>query len=84
MKNCISCENEIPAGRLKALPSTQTCTDCSTTGRVGGHTVISGKNTYSELEILPWETAAILNSLQSRRGYGVSKGVKFRFDSRKN
>ena len=83
-RNCKHCNNQIPEGRLKVLPYTQTCVNCSTTEKVGGHTVISGKNTYSEIQIVDQETAANLARMQSRRGFGVATGVKFKFDSRTN
>lgn len=83
-RNCKHCNNLIPEGRLKILPHTYSCVGCSTTERVGGHTVISGKNTYSEIQIVDQETARTLAHMQSRKGFGVANGVKFKFDSRKN
>jgi hypothetical protein len=82
--NCVKCQNKIPEARLKALPSAKTCVQCSSTARVGGHTIISGKNTYSEIQIVDQETSERLYQMQSRRGFGVSTGVKFKFDSRTN
>jgi len=81
---CIKCQSEIPAARLKALPTAKTCVQCSSTQKVGGHTIISGKNTYSEIQIVDQETASRLYHMQSRKGFGVANGVKFRFDSRTN
>jgi hypothetical protein len=81
---CIGCQNPIPEGRLKILPHTKTCVNCSTTQKVGGHTVISGKNTYSEIQVVSAEAAEELSRMQSRKGFGVATGVKFKFDSRKN
>jgi len=81
---CIKCNEEINPLRIKALPTAKTCVNCSTTNRVGGHTVISGKNTYSEIQIVDQETAQALAKMQSRKGFGVATGVKFQFDSRKN
>jgi hypothetical protein len=83
-RNCKHCNNQIPEGRLAILPHTQTCVNCSTTQKVGGHTVISGKNTYSEIQIVDQETAQSLAKMQSRSSFGVATGVKFKFDSRKN
>ena len=83
-RNCKQCNNLIPEGRLKILPHTYSCVGCSTTERVGGHTVISGKNTYSEIQIVDQETARTLAHMQSRKGFGVANGVKFKFDSRSN
>ena len=82
--NCIHCNNPIPERRLKVLPNTKTCTSCSTTQKVGCHTIISGKNTYSEIQIVDQETAEQLYQMQSRSSFGVANGVKFKFDSRKN
>ena len=81
---CIKCQSEIPAARLKALPTAKTCVQCSDTAKVGGHTIISGKNTYSEIQIVDQQTASELYQMQSRKGFGVANGVKFRFDSRTN
>ena len=83
-RNCKHCNKQIPEGRLKILPYTHNCVNCSTTEKVGCHTVISGKNTYSEIQIVDQETAANLSRMQSRRGFGVATGVKFKFDSRTN
>lgn len=82
--NCKHCSEPIPPLRLKVLPSTTTCVKCSTTDRVGCHTIISGKNTYSEIQIVDRETADRLYQMQSRSSFGVANGVKFQFDSRKN
>jgi hypothetical protein len=82
--NCSICQNPINPLRIKALPGTKTCVNCSTTEKVGCHVVISGKNTYSEIQIVDQETSAKLRQLQSRKSFGVSSGVKFKFDSRKN
>jgi hypothetical protein len=82
--NCIICSEPINPLRLKALPKTKTCTECSNTQKVGCHVVISGKNTYSELQIVDQETSARLHQMQSRGSFGVASGVKFKFDSRKN
>ena len=79
-KNCIHCGNEIPAGRLKAVPGTETCTSCSTTAKVAGHPIITGKTEYSALQIVDAETSKKLNQMQDRKGYGVSNGVKFDSD----
>jgi hypothetical protein len=66
--DCIHCGNPIPEGRLQALPGTKTCTKCSTTGRVKGHAIITGKTTYSELEILSAEQAEEIYQMEPRKG----------------
>jgi hypothetical protein len=68
--NCEVCDQEIPAGRLKALPNTRTCTDCSEIAKVGAFTVISGKTEYCELQILPAERATQMKKLQNRQTFG--------------
>jgi hypothetical protein len=80
---CIRCNKTIPELRLKALPNTKTCTDCSETQKVAGFPVISGKTTYSELQIVSSEKAAELYQQQDRKN-GVSEGVKFRNTSTPN
>ena len=74
---CIKCGKEIPEQRLKALPTAKTCIDCSSTTRVAGFPIVSGKTTYSELQIVSQETAEELYEKQERKG-GVAEGVKFR------
>lgn len=81
---CIKCKEDINPLRIKILPNTKTCVECSCTSKVGGHTIISGKNTYSEIQIVDPETAQSLARMQSRKGFGVATGVKFQFDSRRN
>lgn len=81
--NCTSCGNPIPEGRIKALKGkVSTCVDCSSTEKVAGHPLITGKTEYSALQIVDVNTAKNLARLQDRKGYGVSEGAKF--DSDKN
>ncbi len=75
--NCIHCGNEIPEARLKALPTAKTCVECSSTNRVYGFAVVSGKNTYSEIQIVSEETAQELYAKQDRKG-SVATGVQFK------
>ena len=81
-RNCSECNQPIPEGRLKALPKTLTCTACSTTNKVAGHALITGKTEYSALQIVDQETAQNLAKIQNRKGYGVSNGVKFDSDKK--
>ena len=73
---CIKCGNEIPEGRLKALPNTITCTECSGVSKVAGFALIEGKNEYSQLQIVSQEQAEELHKKQQRVGYGASNGMK--------
>lgn len=72
---CIMCNEEIPELRLKALPQTKTCIDCSQTSRVAGFPIISGKTTYSELQVVSQETADALYARQERKGNRPSDGM---------
>jgi hypothetical protein len=73
---CIHCNEEIPEARVKALPATKTCVKCSSTGRVAGFPLITGKTTYSELQIVDQTTADELYAKQERKGPRTSDGVK--------
>ena len=75
--NCIKCGSPIPDGRLKALPNANTCVCCSGVQKVAGFAIITGKNTYSEIQIVSQETAKHLSSIQERKGL-VSTGMKQR------
>lgn len=75
--NCIACEKEIPQLRLKALPNVKTCIDCSGTERIAGFPLITGKNSYSELQLVSQETAKELYAKQDRKG-SIASGVQFR------
>ena len=75
MRKCIICDKEIPEARIKALPNTKTCLEHSTAGKVAGYQVITGKDTYTELEITSQESAAKLYDLGSRKGQGPTKGM---------
>ena len=72
---CIKCDSKIPVGRLKALPDTKTCVNCSTESKWYTRPIISGKTTYSELEVIKDpETAKEMHryDTKGRTGYGSS------------
>jgi hypothetical protein len=73
---CIKCNKEIPAGRLKALPNTKVCVACSDTSKVAGFRVITGKSTYTEMQIVDQDTYNKLSKLQQRYG-SVAVGNTF-------
>jgi hypothetical protein len=77
MKLCISCRKEIPEQRVKILPNSKTCVQCSETGKVAGFPLITNKTSYSELQIVPQETAQELYAKQDRKG-SISTGVQFK------
>ena len=53
-KRCISCNQVIPSQRLKALPNTTRCVNCSTTQPKGGISITRGEgdHTYTETIIM--------------------------------
>lgn len=55
---CIKCREEIPAGRLKALPGATTCVNCSSSKMKRSITVTKGEgeDTYNDLIIVDHET----------------------------
>lgn len=48
---CIKCQEQIPEGRLKAIPTTKVCTQCSGVSKKRAVTVTrtEGEDIYSEL-----------------------------------
>ena len=68
---CIKCKDVITAGRLKAIPDTKVCVNCSDTQRWYVRNIISGKTTYSEAEIIKdVELAKKLQKMDRRAGWG--------------
>ncbi len=71
--NCCKCNELIPEARIKALPSTRECVECSSVERNYVRTIISGKTTYSEVEVIKnKDTKEYLRVLDSkgRQGFG--------------
>lgn len=73
--NCIHCKNKIQAQRLIALPSTKTCTECSTTEQVGCVDICYHK-TGNTIQVMDKESAAKINKLAQRAGYGIMRGLR--------
>lgn len=71
MKLCNNCGEPIPEGRLKALPNTETCVNCSGTNKKKAFVVITGKDTYTELDIVDENTYKILKEFD-RKGFQQS------------
>ena len=70
---CSKCQAKIPAARMRALPNTKTCVECSNVERNYVRTIISGKTTYSEWEVIKnKDTKEYLQKLDSkgRQGFG--------------
>jgi len=71
--NCSKCHKPIQKLRLKALPNTRECIACSSEERNMVRAVITGKTTYSEIEVIKnKKTKEYLNKLigKGRRGFG--------------
>ena len=70
---CTKCRNPIQEARMKALPNTRTCVKCSNVGKWYTRPVITGKTTYSEVEVIKDpETAKEMHKLdrRGRQGFG--------------
>jgi hypothetical protein len=69
MKYCKICGEAIPEGRIKALPNTETCVEHSDVNKKLGFAVITGKDTYTELDIVEPDTYEELKKLE-RKNFG--------------
>jgi len=71
MRNCIKCAKEINPLRVKALPNTKVCVNCSTTKAWYVRNIISGKTEYAETEIIKDVDAAdTIRKMDQRLGWG--------------
>jgi len=69
--DCIKCQKRINPLRIKALPETKTCVNCSSVGRWYVRNIISGKTTYAETEIIKDpEYAKEVAAMDRRTGWG--------------
>lgn len=68
---CCKCQSEINPLRLKALPNTKVCVNCSTTRAWYVRNIISGKTEYAETEIIKdVEAADSIRKMDQRLGWG--------------
>lgn len=68
---CCKCRNDINPLRLKALPDTKTCVECSSVSRWYVRNVISGKTCYAETEVIKdAESAERIMKMDKRTGWG--------------
>ena len=72
---CIKCKDKINARRLKALPQTKVCVNCSTAEAVSCVDVIYHK-TGNTIQIMDKESADKINKLAKRSGFGIMAGMK--------
>jgi len=69
--NCTKCGNIINPLRVKAIPGTKVCVNCSTTKAWYVRNVISGKTEYAETEIIKDVDAAdTIRKMDQRLGWG--------------
>ena len=66
MRTCKICGEIIPEGRLKALPDTETCVEHSEIKKKLGFKIITGKTTYTELDIVDDEIYEKLNEFDRK------------------
>ena len=68
---CCKCQKEINPLRIKALPGTKVCVNCSDTSMWYVRNVISGKTEYAETEIIKDNSAASsIRKMDQRLGWG--------------
>ena len=71
MRNCLKCCEEINPLRVKALPDTKVCVNCSTTKAWYVRNVIAGKTEYAETEIIKDSASAdTIRKMDQRTGWG--------------
>ena len=75
LMSCIKCGGDMPLLRF-AKYGYRSCTNCSTTERVGGVPITNHK-TGNTIQIVPKHIAENLIRLSQRQGYGVCKGMKY-------
>ena len=68
---CIKCQEKINPLRVKALPDSKSCVNCSSTSRWYVRNIISGKTEYAETEIIKdVEAASTIRKMDQRLGWG--------------
>ena len=66
---CVKCTKEINPLRIKALPQTRVCVNCSTTKAWYVRNIIAGKTEYSETEIIKnVDSADSIRKMDQRTG----------------
>lgn len=71
--NCKKCGNIISEARLKILPQTIVCVNCSDVNKFGVINVINHK-TGNNIQIVDKETADKVNKMAQRKTYGSNLG----------
>lgn len=73
--NCIKCNTEIPKKRIKALPNTKVCVDCSSEKAVGAVDIVYHK-TGNTIQIMEKEAADAINKAARRTGFGSLRAMR--------
>ena len=82
--NKCKCGATVPDARIKALnlkpAQPPTCINCAGkyTQRVAGFPLITGKNTYTELQLVTQDQAAMLFKAQERKGQSPGAGIRMK------
>lgn len=73
---CKNCGHEIDERRLKAIPDTLTCTECSKTKKKIAFRVVESKTEYCKLQFLDEDKAKEIDEHYKRNGYGLPNSMK--------
>ena len=73
--NCTKCKNRIPDQRLKILPNTKVCTECSDVEAVAAVDIVYHK-TGNTIQIMDKESADSINKAARRSGFGSLRSMK--------
>ena len=73
--NCTKCKIQINSQRIKALPDTKVCVDCSTTEQVGCVDITYHK-TGNTIQVMDKASADKINKLARRGNFGIMTGMK--------
>ncbi len=73
--NCIKCKCNIPKARLKALPDTKVCVECSDVESVACVDIVYHK-TGNTIQIMSQEQADVINKSAKRSGFGSLRALK--------
>lgn len=74
--NCVKCGEEIHPLRIKALPNTKVCVNCSTTGTYRAITTVNGEgdHTWNDIQLM---TSEEYDSYQRSENPKKTKKVSF-------
>jgi hypothetical protein len=72
---CVKCKEPIHPMRLKALPGTKTCVECSTVGAKSGVPVMFGSkdNTWTDLVIMEEDEFKSFKENENKKSKGFDK-----------